>query len=426
MSTVTPRERNGRKTWEARVSVAPHKPLSKTFQHNEKKLAERWAADKEASLRRGEKISVVPGKTLIADLIEDFLAEQVVRDKDGYPVIDEETDDNWSSAPFGEVPIRFVWKIAPWRLHSLRRVSQFIGELTVEQLTSKRVEAWLEHLSRTPVPKQKRKEGGKAHSLYDGDTERLYTASAIRKLYHALKDAVTWHARRHDYSVGDRFEGFKLPGSWEEPRNRRLEAGEEERLLAACGSKKADPEAWRLLIRLALSTAMRAQELLGMQWREVRGGRTFIGNPAKREKTGTARSVTLGPEGRRVIEELWARRSPDPSETRVFWGLPAKTTIMGRAFKAITKQAGIEDLRFHDLRHEACARFRAACLAHAFHEGLDLFVLVFADELRALDVPIPVERIAALAQRGDEAVHVVTRIEELVHDQVARPNSLSV
>jgi integrase len=338
MAAVTERTRNGRKFYEARVNLAGHPSRSKSFE--KKGEAEKWAAALEVALRAGKKVSLVPGKTTIHDVIEDWWAENVEWDDDGYPVLDERG--------------KFVWLIPPWKRYSAGMADHYLGELTVEQLTSTRVEAWVKMLSRTQVPKQKRGEDGRAHKLYEGDKKRTYTGSSIRKLYHSLKEAVTWHARRHGYEVGDRFEGFKLPKSWGEPRNRRLSREEEKLLLDACSGLRKDPEGWRLLIRLALATAMRAQELLGLVWSEVKLDRHFIGIPEGRTKTGTARSVPLGPEGRAVIAALHARRSPE--DDRVFWTLPASTSVMGHSFKAITKRAALVDLRFHDLRHEATSR----------------------------------------------------------------------
>lgn len=340
MAAVTLRERNSVQFWEARVTLKGHPARSKSFPHNKKKKAIEWGADLEAQLRGGAKISVVPGKTKIADLIEDYMAARVEWDHDGYPTLNKRGD--------------YVWEISPTTLNSLRRTSQYIGELTVEELTSMRVEAWIKRLKRTKVPKQKRAPNGKAHKLYDGDSDRCYSGSGIRKLYHALKEAVVWHAREHDYEIGKRFEGFKLPAAWGEPRNRRLPTDEEERLLKACDGMYRDPEGWKLLIRLALATAMRAGELLQLKWSEVKRERKFIGIPKARTKTKMARAVPLGAEGRAVIQALWERR--DDEDGRVFWTMPTKTTILGRSFKAITKRAGLADLRFHDLRHEATAR----------------------------------------------------------------------
>lgn len=41
----------------------------------------------------------------------------------------------------------------------------------------------------------------------------------------------------------------------------------------------------------------------------------------------------------------------------MFARLPAISSVLGRGFKRITKRAECVDLRFHDLRHEAEARF---------------------------------------------------------------------
>jgi integrase len=345
MAVVTARERNGRKFWEARVTVARHKPKSKTFPENRKTEALRWANDLEARLRRGEKISALPGKTKIPDLVEDWWAENIKWDEDGYPLLDEETS-------------KFVWEIPPWKRYASGMAAHFLKEFTVEDLTPAVVDAWLKKLKSVSIPKQKRGEDGKAHSLYNGDAKRTYSDSAIRKHFHALKDAVTWHARRHGYDVGERFDVKKLPASWSEPRERRLVDDEEERLLAACSGMYKDPEGWRLLIRVELATAMRAQEILGLLWSEVNAtddGVEFIGLPGWRTKTGEPRTIPLGPEGKAAIAALRARRSPD--DPRVFWTLPSNTSSMGLGFKRITKRAGIEDLTFHDLRHESTARF---------------------------------------------------------------------
>jgi len=44
-------------------------------------------------------------------------------------------------------------------------------------------------------------------------------------------------------------------------------------------------------------------------------------------------------------------------EPRVFDTMPTTSPVLGRGFKRITKRAECVDLHFHDLRHEAVARF---------------------------------------------------------------------
>ena len=80
----------------------------------------------------------------------------------------------------------------------------------------------------------------------------------------------------------------------------------------------------------------------------------FIVIPAEREKTRVGRQVPLSERALAIIKKLKARANA--GDPRVFWSLPSNSTVMGVGFKRISKRAGCEDLRFHDLRHEATSR----------------------------------------------------------------------
>lgn len=127
--------------------------------------------------------------------------------------------------------------------------------------------------------------------------------------------------------------------------------------MAACDGMYKDPDGWRMLIGLALETAMRSGELLGMQWDEINFGaeHRFIVIPKEREKTRKGRQVPLSTKALGILEQLKKRRVK--GEPRVFATMPTSSVVLGRGFKRITKRAGCEDLHFHDLRHEAVARF---------------------------------------------------------------------
>jgi len=81
-------------------------------------------------------------------------------------------------------------------------------------------------------------------------------------------------------------------------RNRRLEPGEEERLLASAG-----PHLQRLIIA-ALETCCRQGELLSLQWRDVSLGRREIILRAQKTKTTTDRIIPISDRLEAVIEHV--------------------------------------------------------------------------------------------------------------------------
>jgi integrase len=144
---------------------------------------------------------------------------------------------------------------------------------------------------------------------------------------------------------------IKLPPH-SKARNRRLELGfggeegEEKRLLAAC-SEARNPYLLSV-VRLALETAMRQGELVALRWENVDLTRRIAHLPDT--KNGEARSVPLSSTSVAVLRAL-----PRSLHGQVFPGLT--TEAVKRAFARATRRAGIEDLHFHDLRHEATTRF---------------------------------------------------------------------
>lgn len=127
-------------------------------------------------------------------------------------------------------------------------------------------------------------------------------------------------------------------------RTRRLEEGEETRLLAAAKTYGGEIG---LIITWAIETAMRRGELAGMQWGHVNRESGIVLLP--KTKNGTARRVPLSQKARSVLDAMpsalagpvWAMR-PDS---------------ISQAFERVCKAAGVKGLTFHDLRHEATSRF---------------------------------------------------------------------
>ena len=157
----------------------------------------------------------------------------------------------------------------------------------------------------------------------------------------------------------------KLPNG----RDRRLVDDEAERLLAACADSRN--LYLRPVVIFAIETAMRSGELVetwvadpsgtldaegkrlrikvstGLLWENVDLKKRTAHLP--QTKNGEARTVPLSSRAVAVLEAL----PRDQDDGRVFG-----TTYEGihQAFVRACKRASIDDLRFHDLRHEATSR----------------------------------------------------------------------
>lgn len=97
---------------------------------------------------------------------------------------------------------------------------------------------------------------------------------------------------------------------------------------------------------LALQTGMRAGELCGLAWEDVRGD--YVVLHAGATKTGKGRHVPLTPTARRTIERM---RGWD--DVRVF-GLQPQT--LDALFRRHRQRAGLTGFTFHDARHTAATR----------------------------------------------------------------------
>lgn len=133
-------------------------------------------------------------------------------------------------------------------------------------------------------------------------------------------------------------------------RDRRLIGDEEVRLLAALNRPEArGASVWLgACIRLAIETGMRAGELLNLNWHQVNLSQGII--RLELTKNGSARSVPLSSQAVTILQQL-----PRHISGRVIPNFH-DTAGLDRAFKRLCKAAKINNLRFHDLRHEAASR----------------------------------------------------------------------
>jgi len=144
----------------------------------------------------------------------------------------------------------------------------------------------------------------------------------------------------------------------ENKKDRFLIKEEDKRLLNACVGDKAY---LKPIIIMALHTGMRRGEILNLKWNCVNFTQKFI--TILNSKSGKSRQI---PISTKLLNEL--KKLPQDNEY-VFINPDTKKPYydLKRAFKSLCKNAGVTNLRFHDLRHTSATRMVSA--------GIDLVVV---------------------------------------------------
>lgn len=135
------------------------------------------------------------------------------------------------------------------------------------------------------------------------------------------------------------------------PRNRRASDHELEKIIERTGYQKDQPVitknqqvGWCILF--ALETAMRMGEITAMQWKDVFLSQQFVRLPDT--KNGLSRDVPLSEEAERLLLQIKGLH-----DIKV---LTIESASLSTLFRRFRDEVKIQDLRFHDLRHEAATR----------------------------------------------------------------------
>jgi integrase len=193
---------------------------------------------------------------------------------------------------------------------------------------------------------------GKVAAIRKVDVQRFVTmrsaqvsASTVQKelnaLKHMLRLAVEWEIVPINRALGAK--APRPPAG----RVRYLQPTELRALLETC------PEWLRPVAGLAVSTGMRRGEILGLRWLDVDIRSRHILLP--QTKNGEGRIVHLNEWALAAIRFLPFGAQTKATD-RPFANLsPEQVSV---AFKRACRQVGIEDFRFHDLRHTAASWLR--------------------------------------------------------------------
>jgi len=134
-----------------------------------------------------------------------------------------------------------------------------------------------------------------------------------------------------------------------------------------------------VLIEFAIETGMRRGELLSLQWSDVHIDQSFCHLPIT--KNGSIRDVPLSGRAKTLLSDL-------PRDNELVF--PIHFEALKGLWKRAIKRAGIDDLHFHYLRHEATSRFFEKDLnvmeVATFTGHKDLTMLQRYTHLRASDI----------------------------------------
>jgi len=242
-----------------------------------------------------------------------------------------------------------------WKKVCIERFKEYFGEETL--LANVRYvdfETYRNHLKQKRVQGQKRKDG----MITEG---RMRTVASINReiacLHHIFVKGVQWEMI--EQSPFDR--GKSLLMKENNTRLRFLNEDEIARLIGAC------PVHLRDIVICALNTGMRRGEILSLKWDQIRNGLIYL----EKTKTNESRQIPIND----TLEQLFRgiRRRQQLRSKHVFTfvncggamkdpeknaqcmkllkdeGVPVHE--VKNAFRTACKRAGIENFRFHDLRH---------------------------------------------------------------------------
>jgi len=135
---------------------------------------------------------------------------------------------------------------------------------------------------------------------------------------------------------------------------RYLTPEEEERLLSVLTGKRAH---LRPIVLIGLHTGMRRGEILSLRWEQVDFARESV--QLLRTKSGKPRPVPMNSVVKEVLLEMRERTG----DSENVFSNPRTGKPLGdikNAFRSALREAGIEGLRFHDIRHTAGTRMADA------------------------------------------------------------------
>lgn len=292
--------KTGKVTWRAKVRRQDGPWLNKSFPR--KQDAEAWARSIETKLDAGEAVpSAEARKRTLGEAIDRFLTVTLPQSKNRKSAHEQIRILTWWKAELG---LRPLVSITPAVVADVRN-----------------------RLATTPNEKGRVLTGATIN-------RRLASLSAVMRV--CVKE-YGW-LTRNPMSGVSRMEDSK-------GRERFLSAEERAALLPACAASHC-PQLLPL-VSVALATGARKGELLSLVWSDVDLDRRVV--RFRDTKNGESRTVPLA---QTAVETL---RTWGAGTDKVGAVFPGPLGRIDKAWEAARAEAGLEDFRFHDLRHSAAS-----------------------------------------------------------------------
>ena len=183
-------------------------------------------------------------------------------------------------------------------------------------------------------------------SIVQGEVKRGNKPATVNRYLSTMRCLL--RMARDEWQWIDNFPKIKLL-SGEVERDRWLTHEQAERLIRSCAPHLA------ALIRYALATGCRASEITGLEWDRVDLDRRTAW--LDHTKNGTPRGVPLNEDAIEVLREQIGKH---PKYCFTYQGKPIQWAITNSAWYSALAAAGIENFRFHDLRHTWASWHRQA------------------------------------------------------------------
>lgn len=299
--------KNGTVSWRAQVRIKGHPTQSGTFPN--KRLADDWAKESEIAIKNGKYFTTLKSKQYtLEELIDKYIREELPKKQNIRKDIYQQLD---------------LWK-------------SLIGKYALIAIKSEIITGALEKISAIPTPKG----GKKKHA-----TMNRYIAALSVVFSYAYRN-LEWI----ELNPMSKITKYTEPNG----RVKWIEMDEIKSLIAET-KKSTNPMLYPVVL-VALTTGARKNEVLNLKWADVD---LEIGTATLHKTKNTERRVlTLLPPAIAVLREL---KDACGNAEYVFHatrntGEHHPANIRAAWYTAL-KNLGIQDFRFHDLRHTFASHF---------------------------------------------------------------------